>query len=266
MRILTAFRLVFQPKRIRKIEMDEPERPVINQPYSSQFVVKLQKRLNDLGFGPLEVDGVFGAKTSAAIIAFKRSKGLKPRDYVGPITKAILFDDRKPIPEDGKEPVWLRRARMEIGVKEYKGSRHNSKVLGYWKAAFLPFKDDETPWCAGFVAAMLEECGIKSPRSGMARSFTRWGKKISKPIPGSIVVFWRGKRDGASGHVGFVTGVDQSGRILCLGGNQSDAVNVKPFEKDRVLGYYWPDAVPTPDPEAKILLASNFDPSSSNEA
>jgi len=39
----------------------------------------------------------------------------------------------------------------------------------------------------------------------------------------------------APGHVGFFAGVS-GGSILVLGGNQSDAVNVKAFPADSVLG------------------------------
>jgi uncharacterized protein (TIGR02594 family) len=86
---------------------------------------------------------------------------------------------------------------------------------------------------------MLEDCGIAGTRSGMARSFEKWGQPCG-PIPGAIVVFWRGSKSSGSGHVGFVTGRDQYGNIMVLGGNQGDAVNVKPFDTSRIVGYRWP--------------------------
>jgi uncharacterized protein (TIGR02594 family) len=208
---------------------------------------EVQTLLVKHGFDPGKIDGIPGPKTSAAIIRFKVSKGLAPRDYVGPITIGELRKDpgSKSIapPAVSGEPVWLRRARQEIGVSEISGPRHSARVLSYWEKAKLYFDDDETPWCAGFVCAMLEDCGIKSPRSGMARSFQHWGQPCG-PIKGAIVVYWRGSKSGSSGHVGFVTGKDQYGNIMTLGGNQSDAVNVKPFDDGRVLAYRWPAGVP----------------------
>lgn len=213
---------------------------------TAALVREIQTRLKVHGFDPGPVDGVCGPKTSAAIIRFKVSKNLAARDYVGPITLAALRQEpsSRPVPPEVKgEPVWLRRARQEIGVSEIAGKQHSKRVLSYWELAKLPFTDDETPWCAGFVGAMLEDAGIKSTRSGLARSYMGWGQPCG-PIPGAIVVYWRGSKTGYSGHVGFVAGRDQYGNIMTLGGNQGDAVNIKPFDTSRVLGYRWPAGVP----------------------
>lgn len=205
-------------------------------------IKEIQQRLTAHGFLPGSADGVMGPRTSAAIIRFKMAKGLEARDYVGPITLAALRQapSAKPVPPKvAGEPVWLRRARQEIGVTEIAGRQHSERVLSYWQLAKLNFSDDETPWCAGFVGAMLEDCGIKSTRSGMARSYENWGQPCSA-VPGAIVVFWRGSRNSGSGHVGFVAGRDHYGNLMVLGGNQGDAVNIKPFAADRVVGYRWP--------------------------
>src|SRR6185503_14376034 len=50
----------------------------------------LQQKLKELGFDPKGVDGNFGADTTAAVIAFQRSKGLQARGLVGPKTMAAL--------------------------------------------------------------------------------------------------------------------------------------------------------------------------------
>lgn len=203
---------------------------------------EIQTRLVAHGFNPGPIDGEMGPLTSAAIVAFKVSKGLAPRDYVGPITLGELRRNPSPFtapPEVKGEPVWLRRARQEIGVSEIAGKQHSKRVLSYWELAKLSFSDDETPWCAGFVGAMLEDCGIKSTRSGMARSYQTWGQPCGL-LAGAIVVFWRGSKSGTSGHVGFVVGKDQDGNVMVLGGNQSDAVNIKPFDTGRILAFRWP--------------------------
>lgn len=205
-------------------------------------IKEIQTRLKVHGFDPGPIDGATGPKTSEAIIAFKVSKGLAARDYVGPITLGELRKSPSSAvaPQAVKrEPIWLRRARQEIGVTEIAGKKHSKRVLSYWELSKLYFTDDETPWCAGFVGAMLEDCGIKSTRSGMARSYEKWGQPC-KAVPGAIVVFWRGSRTSGSGHVGFVTGRDQYGNLMVLGGNQGDAVNIKPFSPSRVVGYRWP--------------------------
>ena len=228
----------------------------------------IQTKLKEKGFYYGLIDGDRGRLTNRAIIAFKQSVGLAARDFYGPITHAALMES-KPVPKPSpvEEPCWLRRARMDIGTTEIKGSKHNAKILNYWELTKLYFKSDEIAWCAGFVGAMFEMCGIKSTRSGMARSYSSSPLfyKLKEPVVGCVVVFWRGSPTGSLGHVGFFTGFDQYRNIMVLGGNQSDAVNIKPFEDARVVGYYWPIGVPLPG-AAPIAVVESDGKTSTNEA
>lgn len=136
---------------------------------------------------------------------------------------------------------WLVEARRFIGEREIKGPQHNAKILQFWKAIRRGgIKDDETPWCAAFVGAMLEHVGIQSTRFESAKSYLDWGVKLSTPTVGCVVVFTRA----GGGHVGFVVGQDAKGNLLVLGGNQGDEVNVRSFGRDRVAGYRWPASLP----------------------
>lgn len=137
---------------------------------------------------------------------------------------------------------WLTTAKAFVGrANEIAGARDNPVVVALWHLGRAGnVHDDETPWCAAFVSAVLELDGIRSARTGWSRSYLEWGKKLDKPIVGCIVVFSRG----SGGHVGFVVGQTPSGDLLVLGGNQSNAVNVKSFPRNRVLGYRWPDGSP----------------------
>lgn len=135
------------------------------------------------------------------------------------------------------EPKWLQLARGQIGLREVKGGQHAPKIVQFWKDIKRSgIKDDETPWCAAFVGAMLERAGIRSSRFESAKSYLQWGVPIPEPCLGCIVVF---TRDGG-GHVGFVVGLDKEGNLLVLGGNQGDAVSIKAFPRDRVSGYRMP--------------------------
>jgi uncharacterized protein (TIGR02594 family) len=162
------------------------------------------------------------------------------------------------------ECPWLAEARKHLGQKEIYGPRHNPFIAGLWKFLGLPYRDDETPWCAGFVGYVLEKCKITSSRSAMARSYQRWGVRIDKPIPGCVVVFWRGKPNSISGHVGFVTGLTRAGNLVVLGGNQGDAVSEAAFTRDRVLSYRWPLGVPVP--KEALKTESKWVKISTNEA
>ena len=152
------------------------------------------------------------------------------------------------------EPAWLTKARSYLGTKEIVGPKHNPAVVALWalgKAGKV--KDDETPWCAAFVSAVLEEAGITSARTGWARSYLTWGRRLNFPRVGCIVVFSRG----SGGHVGFVVGRDKKGNLLVLGGNQSNAVTIAPFDTKRVLGYVWPRGPDLPKTDNLPTLASN---------
>ena len=141
------------------------------------------------------------------------------------------------------EPVWLIEARKNLGVKETKGGVHTSEVLKYWQAIKRGgIKDDETPWCAAFVGAMLERTGIKSSRFESAKSYLNWGQLLAMPVVGGIVICPRG----GGGRVGFAVGRDVKGNLLVLGGNQGDEVNIKAFPVSRVTGYRWPIDRPIP--------------------
>jgi uncharacterized protein (TIGR02594 family) len=164
------------------------------------------------------------------------------------------------------DPAWLSEARKYIGTKEIPGPGNNPVILRWWMAIKTAFNQDSVPWCAAFTGGCLEAVGIRSSRSAMARSYTRWGLGVA-PAVGAIVVFSRPPSP-TSGHVGFVVGRDQHGRLMVLGGNQGDAVNIRAFTLDRVLGYRWPPGHPLPKPgNVKDLPVVRSDGSvSTNEA
>jgi len=64
--------------------------PVLKKGSSGPEVVKLQKRLEELGFTPGVIDGVFGPATEVAVKAFQNSKGLAVDGIAGPLTQRAL--------------------------------------------------------------------------------------------------------------------------------------------------------------------------------
>ncbi len=90
-----------------------------------------------------------------------------------------------------------------------------------------------------------------SSRYESARPYMTWGKAIPAPLPGCIVVFSRN----GGGHVAFVLGTDKAGNLMCLGGNQGNAVTIAAFSRDRAIGYRWPAAVPLPRTTALPVMA-----------
>jgi uncharacterized protein (TIGR02594 family) len=97
-------------------------------------------------------------------------------------------------------------------------------------------------WCAAFVNSVLAELDIPGSESVSewpltARSFLRWGQRVTTPEVGDIVIFPRG-RELWQGHVGFYYGSEiRNGRrhYLILGGNQSNAVTIEAFPAWRAI-------------------------------
>src|SRR3989304_4864968 len=152
-------------------------------------------------------------------------------------------------------PAWLVEARKLIGLREVKGHEHAPEIVQMWKDIRRGgIKDDETPWCAAFVGAMLERAGVKSSRFESAKSYLNWGQLLVQPVVGCVVVFTRQ----GGGHVGFAVGRDKAGNLLILGGNQADAVSIKAFPVSRVSGYRWPNDLLVPVEPLPTLTAAEL--------
>jgi len=132
----------------------------------------------------------------------------------------------------------IELALSQIGIKEIKGRKDNPEVLKYFDE--IGFNGgrlkDETAWCSTFLNWCCKKAGL--PYSGKlnARSWLKIGKATDNPELGDIVVLWRESRSSWKGHVGFF--VRESKRhIYILGGNQGNAVSIKPYPKNRLLEY-----------------------------
>lgn len=141
------------------------------------------------------------------------------------------------------EPIWLGHARGELGTKEFAGTPDNPKIIKYWNDAGLSNVadgQDEVPWCAAFVGAMLARSNIQGSGKANARSYETWGRKLSSPVLGCVVILSR-PPTAWQGHVGFYLSTDRTKRLVrIIGGNQSDSVSIADFSIDRVVAYRWP--------------------------
>lgn len=160
-------------------------------------------------------------------------------------------------------PRWMAVGRKYIGLAEVPGREHNPVIINWLTSLKAWWREDETPWCGTFVAAVLREADVPITASWYrARAWLDWGLRLHAPTLGCVVVFERA----GGGHVGFVAGRDIAGRLMVLGGNQGNRVSIAPFDVSRVLGYRWPAAEPLPPHFSTPLLASNGQPSSTQEA
>ena len=135
------------------------------------------------------------------------------------------------------EPSWLIVARRYIGVAEIPGKDENPVIVKWLLKLKAAWNSETVPWCGTFVGVCFSEVGIPLAKHWYrARDWLNWGVTLLVPTAGCVVIY---ERTGG-GHVGFVVGRDQNDNLMTLGGNQGDAVNIKPFPRSRVLGYRWP--------------------------
>lgn len=150
-------------------------------------------------------------------------------------------------------PAWVIYALAELYTHEVAGDADNPRIVKYWDEAKIALKvsDDETPWCAAFVGAMLARAGVRGSGSGLAASYLNWNAvgPIAQPWFGAIAVL---KPRNGHAHVAFCVGADASS-VRLLGGNQGDRVSIASFDRDRVDGLRWPVGVPVLG--SNILLA-----------
>lgn len=129
-------------------------------------------------------------------------------------------------------------AEQHLGLKEWPGAKHNPEIVKMFAASGHAWvRDDETPWCAAFVGAVLGQAGLRGTGELNAKSYLDWGVEVplSEARRGDIAVLYRGDRDGPFGHVAIVDKRLANGRIDLLGGNQGDAVSIQDYDENRVL-------------------------------
>jgi uncharacterized protein (TIGR02594 family) len=151
--------------------------------------------------------------------------GFASHKYLMPVS-AVAPGDRFP---------WMPIARGELGVSRFSGTPDNPRIVEYLRSTTLDHasaSQDETFWCSAFTNWCVEKAGLAGTDSAWARNWLKWGKKLTEPVEGCIVVYSRG--DG--GHVGFFIS-QTSTTIQTLGGNQGDAVTIAGQERSRLLGF-----------------------------
>jgi uncharacterized protein (TIGR02594 family) len=143
---------------------------------------------------------------------------------------------------------WMTLAFSELalGVKEGTKNDQTSPVK-YLSYTGVPEKmrafSESKPWCAAFVNYVLEESGyIGETVNPLAvenwnGTWREWknGYEINRPSYGAIVTF-------GDKHMGFVVGLSDDGtKLIVLGGNQNDEVNVSEYDIKDDFKYYLPN-------------------------
>ena len=156
-------------------------------------------------------------------------------------------------------PIWLSVAQAFVGLREIIGPQSSQVILRWVEDTGAPswYTNDDQPWCALFANRVLAACQMPMSGKGYdllrAKSFETWGRPLTGPSAGAVMVF---ARDGG-GHVGFYLG-ENDHAYKVLGGNQGNSVSEAWIAKDRLTAMRWPEGVPLPltGPVASISEAT----------
>ena len=131
----------------------------------------------------------------------------------------------------------IQIALSQYGIKEIQGpERNNPEIMKYFEGLGDWVKTDETAWCSAYCNWVAIEAGRKFSGELHARSWLNVGEAIFNPKIGDVVVLWRVAKEDWRGHVGFFIREDEQ-HFWILGGNQSNQVCIKPYDKTRLLGF-----------------------------
>lgn len=183
-------------------------------------------------------------------------------------------------------PALVAAALKEYGTTEVPGSRNNSRIIGWakevakcdstpysrWAADW--YTHDSVPWCGLFMATMAcRTMGNKPDRAPVnsylsALAWAAWAEPVdfrntNNIWCGDVAVFTRS----GGGHVSIIVGVSQDGKnVICIGGNQSDAVNISSFPISRLYAVRRPKYRVRPAGAKNIRISTSGVPISTNEA
>ena len=128
-----------------------PDMPMLYRGCTGDAVKTLQDKLNTLGYNSGNVDGIFGAKTYAAVTAFQKANNLGVDGIVGKLTWAKLYDatpvnvtpvTTQPMLRTGSRGDAVRKLQEMLNAKGYTcgnvdgifGSKTYAAVLAFQKA------------------------------------------------------------------------------------------------------------------------------------
>lgn len=134
--------------------------------------------------------------------------------------------------------AWMVEAKKHIGLRENTSkTAHNPVILKWLKSLGAWWAEDETPWCGVFVAHCLRIAGVKYPKHWYrALDYVNYGTKLTKPAYGCVAI----KTRKGGGHVCFVVGRDsKTGKLVCLGGNQGNAVSYALYAESEFQEFRW---------------------------
>jgi uncharacterized protein (TIGR02594 family) len=155
-----------------------------------------------------------------------------------------INDIDPPIIDADAGPTWMQWMVRANGIKEYPGEPNNPMIMRSveviaerWPdmAAYAhTYQEDATPWCGQAVAWSMTKANVRPPKDYLSSKVWRsFGFDVKTPEYGCIVCL--------ESHVALFH--HQVGStIYLMGGNQSDMVNLCPFNESEIVACRWPDS------------------------
>jgi len=223
-------------------------------------VRQFQLALAKFGY-PLSGTGYFGPATDTAVTSFQKlhgfpASGAIDSETAGLMDGALAATNQAPLPKPVstfvRRPLWLQAGIGLVGTEEGHliGERDNETIIDWAKEEGGEiegeYTHDSIPWCALFANHCLTLAGLKGTGTLWALDFAgHWPSiKLGGPAVGAFAPMLRS----GGGHIIQIVGKDQGGRIMGLGGNQSDRVSIVPFPLSRLnRGFWWPASALPPE-------------------
>ena len=194
--------------------------PTLENGSVGEYVLLLQKKLQELGYKITAVDGIFGSETKKAVESFQKKNKLTVTGVVNNATWRALRDTKSPpaakgdnlLLDSGKAKKIIATAKKYIGTP-------------YAMGGTTPKAFD----CSGYMQYVFSRHGIRLPRTA-DEQYARLGlhtKSRLELVPGDLVFF---DTD--------ATGISHVG--LYLGGNEFiHASSSKGVRIDALDNAYW---------------------------
>jgi len=220
--------------------MTYPGRAVRKNDPRPNVVSAVQARLNEVGCGPLEADGVFGGDTESALKLFQTRRNLLADGVVGPHTWAELFNDAPPPVIEAPVPLLAQvvaKGLSQDGVREDPGRPNRGPQVDQYLARVGLDPAKGYAWCASFAYWCFDEAarqlGVANPCVKTGGVLDHWARSpLSARVaaqdafddprlirPGALFVVDHGA---GKGHMGIVVQV-LAGEIATIEGNTNRA-------------------------------------------
>lgn len=161
-------------------------------------------------------------------------------------------------------PKMLVELLSIYGTKEVPGSGNNPEIMSWAKELGLKdYTNDSIAWCGLTMAIAAKRAGKIVPKAPLwALNWRNFGTPVSEAMLGDVIVLTRN----GGGHVTMYVGEDND-YFYCLGGNQSDTVNITKIPKSRTHWIRRPIySIAQPVNVRKVKISDNGLPVSTKES